>query len=68
MAGAAGTYAYDSRTGWPGNSTAGFYPIDTTGWVGAGSGPGSGHGWGWRPGGEARAAAPAVRLGLPPRR
>lgn len=34
---AGGTYSYDSRTGWPGNSTAGFYPIDGDGWVGAGS-------------------------------
>ncbi|MFT5356785.1 MAG: fibro-slime domain-containing protein [Polyangiales bacterium] len=37
MPGAGGTYSYDSRTGWPGNSTAGFYPLDGAGWVGAGS-------------------------------
>lgn len=32
-----GTFSYDSGNGFPGNSTNGFYPIDSGGWVAQGS-------------------------------
>ncbi|MEM9863563.1 MAG: DUF4215 domain-containing protein, partial [Myxococcota bacterium] len=31
------TYFYDSRGGWPGTSTAGYYPLDEGGWIAEGS-------------------------------